>query len=73
MGDGTDCDALPCSAFCNGACCRNDGSCFETSPAYCDAVYGMFQGLGTDCDPNPCTTPTEKTSWGTIKQMYRGR
>ncbi len=38
-----------------GACCNPDGSC--TIVADSSACTGVFQGLGTSCDPNPCTQP----------------
>ncbi|MEP0846734.1 MAG: hypothetical protein HRF50_07930 [Phycisphaerae bacterium] len=40
-----------------GACCFDDGSCQVLLPADCFAQGGAFQGLNTDCDPNPCPQP----------------
>lgn len=37
-----------------GACCYPDGSCALTRAETCT---GVFQGVGTLCDPNPCPTP----------------
>lgn len=34
-----------------GACCADDGSCSITT---IDGCIGIFQGIGTTCDPNPC-------------------
>ncbi len=36
-----------------GACCDDMGNCTVTTEADCT---GTFQGVGTDCDPNPCVT-----------------
>ncbi len=37
-----------------GACCDEEGNCTITTEGGCS---GTFQGLGTDCDPNPCEQP----------------
>lgn len=50
-----------------GACCIS-GRCTITTESGCQ---GQYQGDGTDCDPNPCPTPTQDTSWGQIKATYR--
>jgi hypothetical protein len=50
-----------------GACCVN-GACRMTYEQNCS---GDWLGEGTDCDPNPCPTPSEETSWGQIKATYR--
>jgi len=50
-----------------GACCV-DGRCTITTQADCG---GQYMGDGTDCDPNPCPTPTKESSWGQIKASYR--
>ncbi|NBW13172.1 MAG: hypothetical protein EBR82_34640 [Caulobacteraceae bacterium] len=51
---------VPCEC---GACCKEDGSCGEQiTQFYCEDGSGFFdvftagvwQGVGTDCDPNPC-------------------
>lgn len=34
-----------------GACCDDETNCTVTTEADCD---GNFQGVGTDCEPNPC-------------------
>ena len=41
----------------SGACCSDDGSCLELSPANCSAQGGSYQGNGTDCVPNVCPQP----------------
>ncbi len=39
------------------ACCFDDGSCQILHPADCASQGGTSQGVGTDCDPNPCPQP----------------
>ncbi len=34
-----------------GACCDDEGNCTITTEEECT---GIFQGIGTTCDPNPC-------------------
>jgi hypothetical protein len=49
----------PCEC---GACCSGDVNCDETPEFYCEddgdwyinKSAGVWQGVGTDCDPNPC-------------------
>lgn len=44
-----------CATNTDGACCFNDGSCQVLPAADCDTMGGMYQGLGSICDPNnPC-------------------
>jgi hypothetical protein len=47
---------------CFGACCFPDGSCTQVRPDQCDAGGGVFHGLGTLCDPNPCPQPQACTA-----------
>lgn len=42
-----------CGTETNGACCR-DAYCTIQTEIECIALGGTFQGLGTDCEPNPC-------------------
>jgi hypothetical protein len=55
---------MPCEC---GACCQN-GECRENiAESYCEDIFdafnepdaggGTWQGVGTDCDPNPCPQP----------------
>ncbi len=37
-----------------GACCLDDGCCEILTASDCANQDGDFQGIGTDCDPNPC-------------------
>ena len=37
----------------------------------CVAEGGIYMGDGIPCDPNPCATPIEKTTWGQIKATFR--
>lgn len=61
------CDPNPCP----GACCV-DLDCYFIPYAECDSLGGVAQDPWTTCDPNPCEpTPTQGTTWGRIKGMYR--
>ncbi|MBT8485578.1 MAG: hypothetical protein KJO43_08355, partial [Phycisphaerae bacterium] len=40
-----------------GACCAPDGTCEVATAAGCAFSGGVFQGDGTNCDPNPCPQP----------------
>lgn len=52
-----------------GACCLADGTCIVIVQ---DGCQGTYQGDGTTCTPNPCPPiPTENTSWGAIKNLYK--
>ena len=66
-----ECEPNPCPPF--GACCFDQCVCEELFEEECLAQGGMFVGGGEgSCDPNPCPgTPTEITSWGSIKSLYR--
>lgn len=51
LGAGVPCQpADPCLQ--QGACCFPGGECSVMSPGFC--AFGVFQGLGSTCDPNPC-------------------
>jgi spore coat protein A len=41
-----------------GACCFANGTCQILEPLACTGAGGVFQGLGSSCDPNPCPQPT---------------
>jgi hypothetical protein len=45
------CDPNPCGPPPMGACCYDTGICVMTYSWDCG---GVFQGVWTDCDPNPC-------------------
>lgn len=64
----------PPNSSCLGACCQPlTGGCTVVLEADCGPDH-FWQGMGTDCDPNPCQpTPAEATSWGRIKAQYRER
>jgi hypothetical protein len=57
-----------------GACCFGT-RCefyFEQGELGCYIDGGVWQGDGTDCDPNPCDeTPIQPTTWGRIRTMFR--
>jgi len=38
----------------DGACCLVDDSCQLTNNLDCDALQGVFQGIGTNCGTSPC-------------------
>ena len=42
-----------------GACCLGDGSCIDSvSQDECEVqIGGAYQGIGTNCSPNPCLPP----------------
>jgi hypothetical protein len=60
------CEPNPCPLY--GACCF-DCECELLYEEECVAQGGIF--VGGECVPNPCGTPNETTSWGTIKSLYR--
>ncbi len=45
-----------------GACCLFDGTCLINSPAECLALGGAYQGDGTSCSPNPCSSSAVTTT-----------
>ena len=65
------CAPNPCQQPPTGACCAPDGTCTLTTQTNC-ALPSIWTSAGV-CSPNPCTqpTPTERTSWGQIKNIYR--
>jgi hypothetical protein len=46
-----------------GACCWPDGACTAELPAACG---GVFQGVGTTCDPSPCICPGDVNCDGVV-------
>ncbi len=46
-----------------GACCGAGAVCTIASEPECSAAGGLYQGDGTDCDPNPCPLPTLIYEW----------
>ena len=48
-----------------GACCFSDGSCQVLgNDTACGSEGGVFEGIGTTCDPNPCDAlPVELVSF----------
>ncbi len=49
-------DFTPPSA--QGACCDGVGSCYTTSMTGCNNAGDSYEGDGTTCSPNPCSTAT---------------
>lgn len=69
---GESCEPSPCPL--TGACCFEDESCQVLLEGECAAREGAFLGFGRDCTPNPCgTVPTLESSWGRIKDRFRGQ
>lgn len=63
-----ECEPNPCPPF--GACCFDQCECIEMYEEECLAQGGIY--VGGPCDPNPCPgSPSEITSWGSIKSLYR--
>ncbi len=55
LGVGTTCPAPACDT---GACCNSlTGACTVETLSDCSAAGGMFQGFGTDCNPQCCPQP----------------
>jgi hypothetical protein len=62
-----ECDPNPCPPF--GACCDHC-DCMLMYQEECEEAGYLF--IGGPCDPNPCPgTPSDVTSWGSIKSLYR--
>jgi hypothetical protein len=56
-----------------GACCNQaTGVCTITAQAACD-LPSIWLGAGVPCNAETCqpVSPTERTSWGQIKSLYR--
>jgi len=71
---GQDCDPNPCEQPpATGACCYTDGTCQVLTEAECVQAGGEYQGDGVACTDDLCepVIPTEETSWGQIKSLYR--
>lgn len=75
LGPDVGCDPNPCTPPPpEGACCLPEppGACQVMTIDDCHLIQGEWLGPDTTCDPNPCeVTPTNTTSWGAIKSMYR--
>ena len=54
-----------------GACCFSDLSCQDMTVDDCAAAGGFFV-QGGSCDQTDCqATPTEMSTWGRVKMLYR--
>jgi hypothetical protein len=52
-GDGTSCENVDCCEFtANGACCVGS-TCYEITAPNCQAMSGIFYGVGTQCSGSP--------------------
>lgn len=63
------CEPNPCPL--TGACCLENAECRILSRPACEADQGLYMGDGVSCVPYPCPIPTERTTWGRIKNNYR--
>jgi hypothetical protein len=72
LGFGDNPGYLPCPVANEvGACCLPDGSCQVITESACADEAGNWQGVGSDCDSDPCTVPTLNDSWGSLKRQFR--
>jgi hypothetical protein len=54
-----------------GGCCLGP-NCSLLTEEDCVGAGGVFLGVGTDCESNPCHgTGVEETSWGAVKNAFR--
>jgi len=58
--------------LCWKVCCL-DHTCIITTQIECQRLSGYWHPEWVTCEPNPCDiyTPTEGSSWGQIKTLYR--
>jgi hypothetical protein len=73
QGEGTSCEPNVCvTGDTIEACCFEDGHCEFIDNSYCEELGGVPQGAGTTCETVECvTTPTENSTWGVIKALFR--
>lgn len=66
------CEPNPCPQPAQGVCCAEDESCTVTTQANCPAS-SIWRGELPACEATSCppATPTQRTSWGRVKNMYR--
>ena len=66
------CSPNACPQPPQGACCAADETCTLTTQAGC-ASPAVWHGDLPTCEPTSCPpiTPTERMSWGRIKNLYR--
>jgi hypothetical protein len=71
LGDGTDCGPPNPCEYERFVCCVCE-DCYIATQEECDGLGGEFHPEWDTCEPNPCpASPTDNTSWGTIKSIYR--
>jgi hypothetical protein len=73
LGAGTSCEPNPCPAVCCFNTQYSPMPCMILLEADCAAQQGDWHPEWTSCEPNPCEiySPSNETSWGRIKSMYR--
>jgi len=71
LGENIPCEPNLCPPPIMGACCFADYHCEVLTQDACVAANGLYMGDNTECLPETCIVPTEKTSWGQIKNIYR--
>jgi hypothetical protein len=67
---GGPCEPNPCPQPEVWACCVNIYECVMLTEYECDLAQGTWFP-GEDCDPDPCPTSADDSSWGEIKSLYR--
>lgn len=71
LGEGITCvPDNPCPIPPEWACCVNIYECVILTAYECDQQNGDFFD-GQTCDPDPCPTPADDSTWGSIKALYK--
>lgn len=71
LGDDTDCGPPNPCEYERFVCCVCE-DCYIATEDECVDLGGEYHPEWDTCDPNPCpASPTDGTSWGTIKSIYR--
>jgi hypothetical protein len=71
LGDGTDCGPPNPCEYERFVCCVCE-DCYIATEDECMDLGGEYHPEWDTCDPNPCpASPTDGTSWGAIKSIYR--
>jgi hypothetical protein len=71
LGDDTDCGPPNPCEYERFVCCVCE-ECYIATEMECMDLDGEYHPEWDSCEPNPCpASPTDNTSWGTIKSIYR--